>query len=480
MRAEATPFAGAFRIVWAGCILILAAGWGLGDPRASQEKPNQRTSAMTEVRFMTLDPGHFHAGLVQKEMYSGVSSRVDVYAPLGSDLIEHLNRIIAFNSRSQRPTAWQLEVHTGPDFMERMLRERPGNVVVLSGRNRDKIDRIKASVETGLNVLSDKPWIIEPQDLPKLEAALETAERKGLVAYDIMTERYEVTSMIQKELVNDRATFGGMIPGSEKEPGVYMESIHYLLKLVAGLPNRRPVWFFDVHQQGEALPDVGTHLVDLVQWILFPEQAIVYRKDIQVVAGKRWPTVLSKADFQKVTGAADYPAFLLPYVKNESLQYYCNTQVSYILRGIHVKLDVLWNYEAATGGDTHFAVFRGSRSRVEIRQGEPEKYRPEVYVVPNTAADKAEVGAALRAKVGVLGGKFPGVSVQDLGKEFIVTVPDVFRNGHEAHFAEVTNKFLAYLKNPKSVPAWERPNMAAKYYVTTQGLELSRRQSAGR
>ena len=80
--------------------------------------------------------------LVQKEMYPGVAPRVDVYAPLGSDLLGHLARINGFNSRGEQPTAWRLEVHTGPDFLERMLAERPGNVVVISGRNRGKIDRI--------------------------------------------------------------------------------------------------------------------------------------------------------------------------------------------------------------------------------------------------------------------------------------------------------------------------------------------------
>src|SRR6266545_7637387 len=86
---------------------------------------------MTEVRFMTLDPGHFHAALVQKEMYPGVSRRVDVYAPLGTDLIDHLARVSRFNTRKESPTAWELEVHTGPDFRERMCREHAGNAVVV-------------------------------------------------------------------------------------------------------------------------------------------------------------------------------------------------------------------------------------------------------------------------------------------------------------------------------------------------------------
>ena len=434
---------------------------------------------MSEVRFITLDPGHFHASLVQKEMYQGASKTVHVYAPLGPDFLEHLNRIVAFNTRQENPTSWELEVHTGPDFMERMLREKPGNVVVISGRNRGKVDRIKASLEAGLNVLSDKPWIIEPADFPKLEQALDTAGQNGLIAYDIMTERYEITSMLQRELVNDPSSFGAQTPGTEQEPGVFMESVHYLYKTVAGMTLRRPAWFFDVSQQGEGLTDVGTHLVDLVPWMLYPEQAIDYKKDVQVVAAKRWPTVLTRADFQKVTGSSEFPGYLAPNVKGEKLDYYCNTMVSYSLRGVHVKLNVLWNYETpAGGGDTHFAVFKGSRSRIEVRQGKEEKYRPELYVVPNTPADRGPVLAAVKSKIDALQSKFEGVALQDKGQEILVVIPDRYRVGHEAHFAQVTNHFLSYLKDPKSLPAWEKPNMLAKYYVTTKGLELSRQTAS--
>lgn len=436
----------------------------------------QKRTAMSEVRFMTLDPGHFHAGLVQKEMYPNVSKRVDVYSPLDSDLMEHLNRIVSFNTRRENPTSWQLEIHAGPGSLERMLRERPGNVVVISGRNRGKIDKIKASVEAGLNVLADKPLIIDPADFPKLESALETAGRRGLIAIDIMTERYEITTILQKELINDKETFGNILPGSEEDPSVTMESVHYLLKLVAGLPNRRPAWFFDVEQQGEAIADVGTHLVDLVQWMLYPEQVIDYRKDVKMLAAKRWPTVLTKPEFQKVTGEADFSSFLQKYVNADKLDYYCNTRATYALRGVHVKHDILWNYQAPPGtGDTHFAVFKGSRARVEIRQGKEEKYRPEVYVVPNDPSSKSSVLSALQAKVAALQVVFPGVSVTDLEGEYRVEAPDKYRVGHEAHFAQVTNKFLAYLKDPKSLPAWEKPNMLAKYFTTTRGLEFSRK-----
>src|SRR5437763_8395961 len=124
------------------------------------------------------------------------------------DVIDHLQRVARFNLRAENPTSWEIDVHTGPDYLERMIAERPGNVVVLYGRNRRKIDLIQASVNAGLNVLADKPWIINAADLPKLEATLAEATRRGLVAYDIMTERFEITSILQRELVRDPEIFG--------------------------------------------------------------------------------------------------------------------------------------------------------------------------------------------------------------------------------------------------------------------------------
>jgi predicted dehydrogenase len=441
------------------------------------------------VRLMTLDPGHFHAGLIQKEMYPGVSEVVHVYAPLGPDLTAHLNRIAGFNLRRDNPTRWQLEIHTSNDPLERMLRDKPGNVVVLSGRNQIKIDRILASVKAGLHVLADKPWIISPADLPKLEEALSVAETNGVAAYDIMTERFEITTILQKALVNDPAVIGVVVKGTPDAPGVFMESVHYLMKTVAGVPNLRPAWFFDINQQGEALADVGTHLVDLVPWILFPDQAVDHRKDIQLHAAKRWPTMMTRAEFERVTGGSGFPDFLTTNLKEERLEYFSNTDVSYAVRGVHTRLKVLWGYEAAPGaGDTHFAVVRGTKARIEVRQGAEQKYRPELFVVPVQGADLRAAGAsasqapgellsAVKSRVAALQSTFPGVAVEQAGADIHIVIPDNYRTGHEAHFAEVTRKFLEYLRAPKTVPAWERPNMLAKYYVTTKGVELSRRKS---
>jgi predicted dehydrogenase len=430
---------------------------------------------LNEAKLMVLDPGHFHAALVQKEMYAWLSPRVSVYAPLGPDVLDYLNRIALFNTRKANPTSWEIELHTGPDFLERMLRERPGNVVIMSGRNRPKIDRAVASLEAGLHVLVDKPWIIASRDMPKLERILNEAEEKRLVAYDIMTERYEITSMLQRELVNDEGVFGKLVAGTHGEPGIHAKSVHHLMKLVAGTPLRRPAWFFDVGETGEGLADVGTHVVDLVQWTAFPEQALDYKTDVRDLDGRHWPTIISRSDFQKVTGEPDFPQFLAARVKDGSLEYYCNNFVHYTLRGIHVTLEILWNWEAPEGsGDTYNATFRGSKSRVEIRQGKQQRYLPELFVVPDSSTVSSAVLTALRKKVQSLQTLYSGVSVEEVAGEAHISIPDRYRVGHEAHFAQVTNRFSEYLKAPQTMPAWEKPNMLVKYYISTKGVEVDR------
>lgn len=409
------------------------------------------SSAADDARLIIVDPGHFHATLIQKEMYPFLSPRVSVYARLSPELIDYLTRIQAFNARAESPTHWELDVHTGPGFFERMLAERAGNAVVFTGRNRGKIDRILASIEAGYNVFADKPWIITSDGLPKLAAALDTAEKKGLAAYDIMTERFEITSILQRELVNTPAVFG-------KPQSVKARSIHHVMKMVAGSPIRRPAWFFDGAEYGEALADVGTHVVDLVQWTLFSDRQLDYRKDVQILGARRWPTTLSPDQFRQVTGES----------RQDPLPFPGNNSVTYMLGGVRCELDILWNWEAPAGaGDVYEASFAGTKSRVEIRQGAAEHWQPELYVV-------GETGAALDARIAELARTWPGLSLEKHGGEARVLIPANYRVGHEAHFAQVANQFFKYMKTPKDLPAWEKSNMLLKYYITTKGVESAR------
>jgi predicted dehydrogenase len=426
------------------------------------------------IRIVTLDPGHFHAALPHRESYPGVDTRVQVYAPLGSDLMKHLGRMLGFNTRAEAPTAWALDIHTGPDYLERFKREKAGNVVVISGRNRGKIDYIQTAVGAGYHALVDKPWVLRSEDLPKLKATLDLAEKRGRVAFDMMTERFEVTTLLQKELVNDPEVFGKVDPGTPDRPSVYMESVHHLMKVVAGSPNIRPAWFFDKDQQGEGVNDIGTHLVDLVPWTLWPGQGMS-EKEIQILSAQRWPTMISRANFQRVTGEKDFPDFLKTDVKGDQLEYFCNSLVTYTVRGVHTKLNIIWDWEAPAGtGDTHFAYYRGTRARIEVRQGKAEKFRPETYVVPNDPKDKAAILAAVKKRLAGLQGRYAGVDVDEVGNDLRLRIPDKLRTSHEEHFAEVARAFFGYLANPKSFPKWEKAHMLSKYYVTTKGADLSR------
>ena len=417
------------------------------------------------VRLMTFEPAHFHAALIQKEMQPDVAERVDVYAKAGGALDAHLKRIEQFNTRKVNPTDWQEVVHTNDNPLAQMLTEKPGNVVIVSGKNRGKIDALERMVGAKLNVLADKPWIIEAEDFPKLATTLDSADENGVIAYDGMTQRFEVSCQLPRELVNDEAVFGQLEVGSATKPAVEMESVHYLLKEVAGVPLLRPAWYFDITQQGEALADIGTHLVDLVQWTLFPEQAIDFKKDIQLTSASRWPTKISLAQFQRVTGEPNFPYYLKPSIPSGYLEYFANDTLTYQLRGVFVKLTVKWGYEAPAG------------SKDSERQGKEENYLPMVYVIPTAPEFKAEVGAALKNKIAALQKNYPGVSLQSHGDEFQLMIPDALRIGHEAHFALLTRRFLDYVHHPKSLPAWEKPNMIAKYFTTTEGVKLARKSS---
>src|SRR5437868_6448984 len=122
------------------------------------------------VKLVILDPGHFHASLLQKNMMPQVDPVVHVYAPPGPDVEDYLARVEAFNTRAQNPTQWRTELYTGADYLERCVAERAGNVVAISGNNLHKARYIRETLAAGFNVLADKPMAISAADFASLEA----------------------------------------------------------------------------------------------------------------------------------------------------------------------------------------------------------------------------------------------------------------------------------------------------------------------
>jgi predicted dehydrogenase len=432
------------------------------------------------VKLVTLDPGHFHAALVQKSMYADIDSIVHVYAPPGEDVQLHLDRIKAYNTRSDDPTHWSEKVYTGKDFFEKMIADRAGNTVVLSGNNRDKAEYILGSLRAGFNVLADKPMVIDSAGFELLRQAFDTAGRSRLLLYDIMTERYEIATILQREFSMLPDVFGTQQTGDPAHPGVVMSSVHHFYKQVSGKALTRPPWFFDAAQQGGGIVDVMTHLVDLVQWECFPEQALDYKKDIQVDRARHWPTELSNAEFKEITGLNDYPSYLLPLTDGDTgrLKLYVNGEINYRLRGVHVRTTATWTYkDPLTADDTYYSLLRGTKASLVIRQGAEEQFKPTLYIEPvvATAGATASYEKDLTKELEALRKKYPGIALARTARGWKITIPESYKEGHEAHFARVTQHFLSYLKD-HNMPAWETPNMIAKYYTTTKALEIARQQ----
>jgi len=460
-------------VVLAVSIALAACTGGSQKAKSTGETKTMFTGAKGEVKIMTLDPGHFHAALVQKSMYEQVDPVVYVYAPEGPDVEGHLALVNNYNTRAESPTAWEEIVYLGPDYFEKMLADKPGNVMVAAGNNAIKADYILKTIEAGVNVLADKPMVITPDEFPKLEQAFKVATEKGVLLYDIMTERHEITTMLQRELSQIREVFGELQVGTEENPAITKESVHHFFKYVSGNPLKRPAWFFDTKQQGEGIVDVNTHLVDLIQWEAFPG-VVLSKTDVEIVSAKRWTTDLTPEMFEKVTMLKEYPDYLMKDIKDGILKVYSNGEINYKLKGIHAKASVIWNFQAPEGAaDTHYSIMRGTKCNLTIQQGEKEGYKPKLYVETEMTNGIEEFVGSLYNAVDGLTSKYPGISVEKLGdKTWTLVIPDHYNNGHEAHFTQVTEKYLQYLKDGK-LPEWEVPNMIVKYFTTTEGLKAA-------
>ena len=436
------------------------------------------TKAQSPVRLITIDPGHFHAALVQKTMYSNVDPIVYVYAPKGDDLKMHLDRINTYNLRAENPTHWKEEIYTGNDFFVKMIKDNTEaskkesarkSVIILAGNNQKKTEYIFKSLQNGFNVFADKPMVIDAAGFGLLKKSFEIAKKQQLLLYDIMTERFEITTILQRELSSMPVVFGQLEKGTLENPAIVKESVHNFYKYVSGAVLTRPAWFLDAAQQGEGIVDVMTHLVDLVQWECFPEQKIDYLQDITINTAKRWATDITLSKFKELTKQEKFPAYLKANITDTTLKVFCNGEINYMIKGVHAKTTAIWNYKAPVGaGDTYYSIMRGTKANIVIRQGVQEHYTATLYIEPMQAYNES----ILREQFKNLQIKYPGIELKKSSAGWEVVIPEILKEGHESHFGKVTEKYLEYLTKG-NIPAWEVPNMLAKYYTTIKGLETA-------
>ena len=418
--------------------------------------------------LVVVNPGHFHAALTLRKRHPSLSDEVYVYAEEGPELKDFLRLVDSFNRRRDEPTSWQLHIYRGPDYVDALLRERPGNVAIVAGKNNTKLSTMQRLHEAGLHVLGDKTWLI---DSSRLDLVREITASSPLVM-DVMTERHEVANRLQQALCSEEKVFGGFrLNGNE--PAVYLKSVHHLYKEVNGEPLVRPTWYFDYKVQGEGITDVTTHLVDLVQWMIADEESADYDRDIALTAARQWPTAVPLEMFSRITKLDAFPRFANGDVSNGALHYLCNANIRYTLRGVPAEIDSVWNLEIPQGGgDTHYGVARGVHADLVVDQGPDTAFDPRLRVVPVAKSEEYEI--CLRAAVARLDEICPGVGCENDKNGYEITIPAAMHHGHETRFAQVLDQFLGYVAT-NSWPRRVSEELVAKYTLLANAYDLSHR-----
>ena len=416
--------------------------------------------------LVILNPGHFHAALTLRERHALIDDDIHVFAEDGPDVDNFVRLVHAFNVRPVNPTRWTLYVYRGADYLEKLLAQRPGEVVIIAGRNNEKLPLIHLLHAQGFLILGDKPWLIESGQVGLLREVTSAAP----LAMDIMTERHEIANRLQKALMQQAGLFGELRVDGD-QPAIAIRSVHHLYKMVNGRPLQRPAWYFDPAAQGEGITDVTTHLVDLVQWMTGERTRINYERDVDQLAARQWRTDIPRNIFSRITGLEDFPEILRDQVVDGALQYLCNAALSYRLRGIPVEIETLWGLEEPQGGgDLHRAILRGSKADLIVDQGPETGFQTTLTVNPvDSGGAYAKV---LRDAVDRMQEEFPGLGFEPAGTGFRITIPKALRTTHELHFAAVLQTFLTYLDEG----AWPDnlgPDLDTKYTLLARALELS-------
>lgn len=428
---------------------LLCLGWFLCS--GSGQPDGYTADRQPSIRLVVLDPAHPHGVHIQQSRKESFHPQVAVYAPSKADMqANYLDQIEKYNRTAPTQTPWQLELYTGPDFLDKMLQEKKGSMVLIASNNGRKADYIEKSASAGFSVIADKPMALNGTDFKKLENAFRQADNHGIFISDLasMSMRRYITCILLKELVATADVFGQLQSGSPGRPAVLQMNHHFYSKGIV-----RPAWFFDVQQQGNGLTDVTTHLIDQAQWACFPGMGIDYVNDIRLGSARVWPARISREQFRKVTRLSRFPDFLEPYLRQDTLYVDANGEINYTLKGVHVRIVSTWGFEAVSGGDTYESIVRGTKATLMIRAGNQN----DLFIVPRDTVSTEALEKALVVRVEQLKQHYPTLSLTRDGAGW-----------------RISSKEKLIGRDDYTVPpsAWEKRHMLAKYYTTTQAHQM--------
>lgn len=411
-------------------------------------------------RLVVVNPGHFHAALSLREAHPRLDDEVHVFAEDGPDLEAFLAIVESFNARAERPTRWRLAVHRGPDYLERLLERRPGDIAILAGKSRDKMATAKRLHEAGLHVFADKPLLIESEALAPLELALAGPP----LLMEIMTGRREPANRLLCALVAEPEVFGGF-RSDGGAPAIRLASTHHLYKAVNGRPLVRPAWYFDHAIAGEGMMDVTTHLVDIAQRLVGGGRAITLE------SARQWPTAVPRGHFRRITGLDDFPSALRTRVDDGALAYLGNAELTFRIGGVGVAVESLWGLEEpAGGGDIHLTRVCGERASLRAETSPATGFESRLTVRPR--GDDSGFAEALAGAVARLQSEFPGLASLPSGDGYRLELPAPLMTTHEQHFAETLDRFIEFL-DAGAMPAGEAADLIAKYRLLLEAKALS-------
>lgn len=411
-----------------------------------------------------LDPGHFHATLTLRERCAAVSPEIFVYADAGPELDDFLALIGRFNRRAERPTAWRPRVRLSADPLAHLLAERPGDVVVVAGRNGGKARAIEALHAAGLHVLADKPWLVEPGDLRAIRASL----AGGALVREMMTGRLDSAARLMKRLIDEPALFGGFDDGPA--PAIEQESVHHFEKRVDGVPLRRPWWYFDSRVQGGGAVDIPTHLVDQAQWWLDDGAP-------RLLSARGWSTRVPLDVFTRVSGAPAVPPALAHAVEGGALRVFSNAELVYRLAGVTARAVARWEVSTPPGGgDTSRVVLRGRAATISLAQSAATGFRRRLRV--EALGDAAATARALAAVLDAARIDLPGAAAHPCGDGLHeVTVDTGSDGGHESHFALLLAELLGWI-DAGHRPAALAARTLAKYELLAEAAAATAADAA--
>lgn len=392
-----------------------------------------------------------------------------VYARPGAELDDFLALVEAFNRRAASPTSWRPVVRPSDQPLEGLIAERPGEVVILAGKNDGKMAMMRRLHDAGLHVLADKPWMAGSARLEDLRHTL----AGGALAVEMMTGRHDITSILAGKLVGAPDVFGDFAVEAGR-PAIEISSVHHLEKTVNGRPLRRPAWYFDVRVQGDGLADIPTHMVDQVQRLVAAAAgpSSLSSLALELLRARTWATLVPSALFARVTGQPAFPSELGDVVRGGDLAYRANAELSFRLGAVTAALDTRWELTApAGGGDTHRSVIRGTRAEILVEQHEGTGFRRRLSIVPRPEAGGGR--AALAKAVAAWQGEYPGLAVSDAGAACEIRVPAVLDVGHERHFPLMLAAFLSLVDGGR-MPALLAAATLAKYTLLARASAQAR------